>query len=155
MLLYHGSNQIVQEPRLGMNTKYGKDFGPGFYCTTLEDQAIKWSYKRARKGTPILNIYEMYNVDHLDILEFETASYDWLDFVVACRKGKRNKYIADIITGPMADDTIWNFIDLYIAKVISKEDMSNRAEFSKPTNQVVFCTKRALDSLEFRGYEYV
>ena len=38
MILYHGSNVIVQEPQILENGFY-KDFGYGFYCTILEKQA--------------------------------------------------------------------------------------------------------------------
>ena len=43
MMLYHGSNVIVQEPQILGNGFY-KDFGYGFYCTILEKQA------KSRKG---------------------------------------------------------------------------------------------------------
>lgn len=36
MVLYHGSNVIVQEPQILENGFY-KDFGYDFYCTILEN----------------------------------------------------------------------------------------------------------------------
>ena len=42
MTVYHGGYMPVKEPeiRIGRNTK---DFGPGFYCTVIREQAIRWA----------------------------------------------------------------------------------------------------------------
>jgi hypothetical protein len=44
---------------------------------------------------------------------------EWLDFVANCRIGKEHDY--DIVEGPMADDTIWNYVEDFILKNISRE----------------------------------
>ena len=46
MLLYHGSNLTVEKPRLIEQTR-GLDFGAGFYLTTNETQAVRFSNKRS------------------------------------------------------------------------------------------------------------
>lgn len=40
MTVYHGGYEPVDHPeiRIGRNTK---DFGPGFYCTVIKEQALK------------------------------------------------------------------------------------------------------------------
>ena len=42
MTVYHGGYQPVKEPeiRIGRNTK---DFGNGFYCTIIKEQAQRWA----------------------------------------------------------------------------------------------------------------
>ena len=40
--LYHGSEQLVEEPTLGKGKK-NNDFGLGFYCTKSEDLAKEWA----------------------------------------------------------------------------------------------------------------
>lgn len=73
MILYHGSNVIVQEPQILENGFY-KDFGYGFYCTILEKQAKRWALTKRRKH--IVNFYE-YSPDkslnqcHLDKIKKE------------------------------------------------------------------------------------
>jgi hypothetical protein len=42
-ILYHGSNVIVQTPKVLINGYY-KNFGYEFYCTNLEKQARRWAY---------------------------------------------------------------------------------------------------------------
>ena len=59
MILYHGSNVIVQEPQILENGFY-KDFGYGFYCTIIEKQAKRWALTKRRNH--IVNLYE-YSLD--------------------------------------------------------------------------------------------
>ena len=40
MILYHGSNVIVDQPKLIRQNRY-LDFGFGFYTTTNREQAVK------------------------------------------------------------------------------------------------------------------
>ena len=40
MLLYHGSNQLIENPII-INSKRTLDFGTGFYLTTSLEQAKK------------------------------------------------------------------------------------------------------------------
>lgn len=42
----------------------------------------------------------------------------WLDFVVDFRRGIKHDY--DIVEGPMADDTIWNYVDDFARDNISR-----------------------------------
>jgi hypothetical protein len=39
-IVYHGSYCEVKEPKI-IEGKYSKDFGKGFYCTILSEQAEK------------------------------------------------------------------------------------------------------------------
>lgn len=47
MILYHGSNVVVTEPRILENGFY-KDFGYGFYCTIYEKQAKRWAMTKRK-----------------------------------------------------------------------------------------------------------
>ena len=72
---------------------------------------------------------------------------EWLDFIVACRSGKSHAY--DIVEGPMADDTIFNYVQNYIDGTISREAFWALAKFKHPTHQISFHTERALQTLRF------
>ncbi len=47
MTVYHGGYIPVENPeiRTGRNTK---DFGPGFYCTVIKEQAQRWKCLKYR-----------------------------------------------------------------------------------------------------------
>lgn len=47
--LCHGSSVIVEQPRI-VKTKYTKDFGYGFYCTILREQAVRWAVRFTGRG---------------------------------------------------------------------------------------------------------
>ena len=55
MLLYHGSNTIVETPRILIHGHF-KDFGYGFYCTELEKQAARWAL--TKQPTHLINVYD-------------------------------------------------------------------------------------------------
>lgn len=143
MLLYHGSTQIVKCPEIRI-TKFHKDFYFGFYCTSIESQAVRWA---TRFGDGIVNVYEYKENSNLKILRFEKMTDEWLDFIVACRNGKAHDY--DIVEGPMADDTIFNYVQGFIDGNISREAFWSLAKFKYPTHQISFHTEKALQSLTF------
>lgn len=145
-IIYHGSNVEVPEPIILVNGYY-KDFGYGFYCTNIEKQAKRWAL--TKKGASIVNQYSYSENNNLNILRFSTMTDEWLEFVVACRRGQSHSY--DIVEGPMADDQIWDYVEDYIDGTISKEAFWVLVKFKYPTHQIVFCTEKALDTLKFEG----
>ena len=149
-ILYHGSNLVVQNPRIMINGHY-KDFGYGFYCTNIEKQAKRWAY--TKRGKSIVNRYSYREDMNLDVCSFKEMTEDWLQFVVDCRLGIEHAY--DIVEGPMADDQVWDYGEDYMAKVISKDAFWELVKFKYPTHQIVFCTERALQTLRFDGSDSI
>lgn len=142
--LYHGSNQIVDEPEIRI-ARYNKDF----YCTLIKEQAIKWATRY--QSTGYLNEYSYTENPELKIKKFETMTEEWLDFIADCRLGKAHDY--DIVEGPMANDTIFNYVQDFIDGNISRAAFWELAKFKKPTHQISFHTARALTTLKFeKGY---
>lgn len=150
MELYHASKEIVEFPEI-RKSKYTKDFSWGFYCTNNFGQAIRWANRGI--GEPVINYYEYTPDDNLSILRFEKMTDEWLDFIADCRSGKTHSY--DIVEGPMADDTIWNYVNDYIAGNIKRNQFWALAEFRHPTHQISFHTLSALNCLTFIKSEVV
>lgn len=149
MLVYHGCYTEVQQPRIivGRNTK---DFGTGFYCTVIKEQAERWA---KRYAMPVVNIYSLLINEKLNILEFREMTDEWLDFMIACRSGKPHQH--DIVIGAMANDQIYNYVSDYIDGVITREQFWMLAKFKYPTHQINFCTEQALSCLAFYKSEAV
>ena len=80
MKLYHGSLEIVQEPRIIKPTRT-LDYGTGFYTTTSYEQAEQWVRRRmtAQANVGYINVYEM---DNASMSEMKSAigftSFPWL-----------------------------------------------------------------------------
>lgn len=145
-ILYHGSNVIVQNPKILIDGFY-KDFGYGFYCTNIIKQARRWAI--TKRGKSVINKYNYVKNENLKIYSFTEMSEEWLQFVVNCRQGKEHNF--DIVEGPMADDQIWDYVEDYVSNNISKTAFWELVKFKYPTHQIVFCTENALKTLYYKG----
>ena len=149
MTVYHGGYMAVKQPeiRKGRNIK---DFGTGFYCTVIKEQAQRWA---RRYDTKVVSIYEVRLRPTLKIKEFKDMTNEWLNFIIACRSGIPHDF--DIVIGAMADDQIYNYISDYMEGTITREQFWVMAKFKYPTHQINFCKQEALKCLQYRGYEEV
>lgn len=95
----------------------------------------------------MINEYEYIPKQGLRMLQFPEMTEEWLDFIVDCRSGKSHDY--DIVEGPMANDTIFNYIQNFIDGKISRSAFWELAKFKKPTHQISFNTTRSLETLRF------
>lgn len=150
MKLYHGSGQAIEFPEI-RKTKYTKDFSWGFYCTKSFEQARRWAERKHENG--IINMYSYTENCELKIKKFDHMCDEWLDFIAACRSGKLHEY--DIVEGPMADDTIWNFVNDFLNGNISRAVFWEYAKFKQPTHQISFHSMRALECLQYEGSERI
>ena len=148
MTVYHGSYMAIENPEIKLG-RYAKDFGQGFYCTVIKEQAERWA---KRFDTPIVSTYEVnMKIAQLKILEFSEMSEEWLNFIIGCRNGESHTY--DVVIGAMANDQIYNYISDYIDGIITREQFWVLAKFKYPTHQIAFCTNEAMNCLVYRGEE--
>lgn len=149
MTVYHGSYLPVKNPQI-IKSRNTKDFGPGFYCTVIREQAERWA---RRYDTPVLSTYTVRMDTSLKILEFKEMTEEWLDFIISCRHGEVHNY--DIVIGAMANDQIYNFISDYVDGIITRDQFWAMAKFKYPTHQINFCSTTALNCLEYVSSEEV
>ncbi|WP_291627633.1 DUF3990 domain-containing protein [Clostridium sp.] len=83
-LIYHRSYMEIEFPEIRKH-RFTKDFSWGFYCTKIKEQAEKWADKF---NTSIVNVYEVKDINSLNIKAFEDYTDEWLEFVVKCRNRK-------------------------------------------------------------------
>ena len=70
------------------------------------------------------------------------------------RRAVKSGIIGKIVEGPMADDTIFHYVQSYTDGEISRAAFWGLARFKHPTHQISFHTARALTTLTFeRSYE--
>ena len=146
MTVYHASNFIIESPDIYHSRDF-LDFGKGFYLTSLIEQAKKYAQPFLYQGDKAY--LNHYNLDeHLDnkfnIKEFGDYNEEWLDFVTLCRLGKlSSKY--DMITGGIADDKVFNTVDLYFSGNISKEEALKRLKFIHPNHQICILNQELIN----------
>jgi hypothetical protein len=143
MLIYHGGYCAIEEPEIRIS-KYNKDFGTGFYCTVMQEQADKWA---KRFDTPVVSVYEYIKPKNINLLSFDTMTDVWLDFIADCRNGKHHNYA--IVEGAMANDQVWNYVADFINGILTREQFWVLAKFKYPTHQIAFCTPESLKYLNF------
>lgn len=158
MLVYHSSNQQFTDPDV-VHSREALDFGKGFYVTRLKEQAEKYAYRFLRSGEDAyMHIFEFTTDPTLKTKIFHAYDEEWLDFVCSCRKGGSdyNKY--DIIEGGVANDKVFQTVDLYMAGVYNKEQALQNLAYEMPNNQLCFITQKAIERcltfVEHRIYKH-
>ena len=156
MILYHGSYIAISKPDLLHSRPY-VDFGRGFYTTPFRDQAESWCnrYKRqGKKGIISIFSFEDNALRRLSSLTFSSYSKEWLDFIMHCRSGQ-DKSSYDLVLGGIANDKVFNTVELYLDHLIDEEEAIKRLRFEKPNLQYCFRTEKALSALHFDRSEEV
>jgi hypothetical protein len=153
MKVFHGTNITVEKPEI-INRFKTLDFGEGFYTTENEAQARKFAMRVCERRSPglapIVNCYEFNeNPPGLSVLKFDAPDEKWLDFVVERRRGIAISGKYDLIIGPVANDDVFGTIILYESGQLDKEGAIKGFKVKKLYNQVVFCSKSALERLIF------
>ena len=156
MILYHGSNVVVSEPKLIRQNRF-LDFGFGFYTTTNKKQGVSCAekvYRRRKEGGRIVNIYEIDEqkaFSECSVLRFESADEAWLDFVSDNRAGNYEGPEYDFVYGPVANDDVYTTFALYSSGVLTKEQTLEALKIKKLYNQLVLGSQKALSYLKFAG----
>jgi hypothetical protein len=155
MILYHGSTEIVEKPRIITSDNF-LDFGYGFYTTTSEEQAFRWAKikkSRIKSANAYLNIYEIadsiLSASLFSILRFENPSRKWLEFVINNRRGNA-MHNYDFVCGPVANDTLYRTFTLYESGVLTLDETIRRLKVSELFDQLSFHTEKALENLKFK-----
>lgn len=160
MILYHGSYIQIEKPKILVHEK-GRDFGFGFYTTTIKEQAERWAIRTARLNSikfdrtenAVVNIYELNEekIKLLNVKSFQNPDLEWLEFVINCRSDLNFLHKFDIVSGKIADDKVGETVEYVLAGIMRKDDAVERLRFEKINNQICFCTKNALKSLFFKS----
>lgn len=152
MKLYHGSLEVVSEPRI-ITPNRTLDYGRGFYTTTSYEQAEQWV--RRRKGTQhtvgYVNVYELADIlpDDIKQLRFETPTEEWVDFVMRNRTERGFEHSFDIVYGPVANDRVYAAFALYESNLLDKEGLIRELRAYELVDQFLFHTEQSLQHLTF------
>jgi hypothetical protein len=137
-------------------SKDKRDFGKGFYMTTIKKQAHEWAAKLFdRFGGDGINVYEfeLTNIDSLTTMKFDGLSKEWLEFIVENRTKGGLQHGFDVVQGSVANDDTTETITYYVIGIYSVEESLKRLRYMKPNDQVSIHTKKALANLKLIGKE--
>lgn len=156
MRLYHASVGVVKSPDV-YHSREHLDFGKGFYLTSMRSQAEKYAQRFLLRGKrAFVNEYLLdEDLTGYVVKVFERYDEEWLEYVGQCRKGI-NKMVYDIVEGGIANDRVFNTIDLYFSGAMSKEDALGRLAFEHPNHQLCILNQSVISNhLHFVGAEEI
>ena len=168
--LYHGSEQLVEEPTFGKG-RVNNDFGLGFYCTESEALAKEWAVSSLRNG--FANRYTL-DTEYLNILNLNSPDYTILNWIAVlvehrlfslktpvARRAKRylidhfgvNVNAYDLITGYRADDSYFDYAESFLNNGISVEQLARAMRLGKLGEQIVIKSQFAFSRLRYEGFD--
>lgn len=154
--LYHGTDCFFKH--IDLNKSIDKrDFGIGFYTTTIAAQAESWARSkkiRNHSKTAYVYVYEAEIPDNLSVHEYDSLSIEWLEMVKCNWKYGSIQHNYDIVIGPVANDDTMVTINRYVQGIYTAEEAVKRLRFSRANNQVSFHTIQAIKCLKpIRRYQ--
>lgn len=166
MILYHGSEKIIENPVYGKGN-LRNDYGRGFYCTESEELAKEWACFNNRNG--FANKYE-FNIEGLKVLYLNSDEYTLLNWLAVLTKNRTywenstvsqmaKKYIAehfmidiskyDVVIGYRADDSYFSFAQDFVAGAISYRQLGEAMRLGQLGEQIVLVSKKAFERIKY------
>lgn len=150
MIVYHGSNVIVNNPDIEHSFR-PLDFGKGFYVTTVKEQAERWAKRKADicdSDKAIVTVYQMSeNFDGIIWKCFEEDLTEWIDFACRCRNEENDYLQYDLIKGKVANDKVFRVVDMYRSGIWDKERVLKEIKMYPNYDQIAFISSKAIDQL--------
>lgn len=156
MKLYHGTNiefGVIDLAKCPPN----RDFGQGFYTTSIKHHAERRAQEAVRKFGGAPNVMEFdFVLDEivqanptLKIKRFDGVNDEWAYFVLHNRLRKESdpQHEYDIVEGPVANDKMFRQFRLFLSNRIELQEFVRTLKFREATHQIAFCTSPAINSL--------
>ena len=150
--MFHGSQMSVPQPKAKVGRK-NLDFGPRFYLTKIKKQAEDWAVvmagRKGRNAEAVLNTFQFdmnqVAIDGVRIKSFPTYDLEWLDYVVACRRGKDYSDEYDIVEGGVANDNVIDTVEDYEKGIITAEQALGQLRYKKVNHQLCILSQTVID----------
>ncbi len=170
LIIYHGSQQIVETPRFGEGKKYN-DYGQGFYCTENIELAKEWACPVKNDGYANKYIMHLEGLNAMHLTKGKFNILNWLAILLENRKFditssvgyNAREYIlshympdttnVDVMIGYRADDSYFSFAEDFVNNTISLRDLNIAMQLGTLGEQVVLLSERAFGQIEFVEYE--
>lgn len=170
LVLYHGSQQIIQAPQYGIGKAYN-DYGQGFYCTESNELAKEWACPIKNDGYS--NQYSL-SLEGMNVMRLTKGRFhilNWLAVLLAHRKFDINSPVGnsarefilnrfmpdmsrvDIMIGYRADDSYFSFAEDFVNNTISLRDLNLAMQLGALGEQVVLLSERSFHQIQFTAYE--
>lgn len=143
--LYHAGNLVIENPDVHYGRK-NADFGQGFYTSDDEEFSRRWARERKGQKTYV-NVYDL-DCSALKIRVLQRDA-EWFRYIFANRRGKPDECDADVIIGPIANDTIYDTFGIFTSGFISDEDALAMLKEGPEYRQTVLKSEKAAQQLKW------
>lgn len=140
MKLYHSGKTEICKPDIYRGRK-NADFGQGFYLTPDREFTYRWAGRDA-----VVNEYEL-DESGLTIHKF-TRCEDWFNYIFYNRRAK-DSITADVVIGPIANDTIFDTFGIISSGFLSPEDAMKLLMIGPEYTQVAIKSEKAAAQLRW------
>lgn len=173
MILYHGSDQIINEPKYNYGKPYN-DYGLGFYLTEDKEIAELWASKNSSGG--YLLKYDL-NIKDLKVLSLVGTKKEdilkWITILVRhrFRETELQRYKTtidllrkyydvniddyDVIIGYRADDSYFKYSRDFVANDLSLESLADAMKLGRLGTQIVIKSEKAFKNIKLLSYEKI
>lgn len=172
MILYHGSENIIEQPFLGGGKK-NNDYGQGFYCTREIELAKEWACTESISA--YVNIYEldMSGLNVLDLSKEKFSTLSWLAILMNFRRIRVSTPVMkravewlvshfliaidayDVVVGYRADDSYFSFARAFVNNQITLGQLAYAMQLGELGEQYVLRSEKAFAALSYTGFETV
>ena len=170
MIIYHGSQQIVEVPKCGIGKTYN-DYGQGFYCTEDIELAKEWACPIKKDGYANEYVLHTENLNVMHLTKDNFNILNWLAILLKNRKFDINNNVGaaareyllthflpetkgvDVMIGYRADDSYFSFAEDFVNNNISVRDLNEAMQLGKLGEQIVLLSPKAFEQIEFMKYE--
>lgn len=142
MKLYHTGTIEIPHPDI-RHGRRNADFGQGFYLTPDEEFTYRWATKEA-----VINVYDL-DLNGLNVHRFQ-RDLSWYRYIFENRRAK-DTLDADIIIGPIANDTIYDTLGVISSGYLRSEDALRLLLVGPEYTQIAIKTERAVKNLHWTG----
>ncbi len=140
MRLYHTGNVVIQKPDIHRG-RANADFGQGFYLTPDEEFTYRWAGRDA-----VINVYDL-DMTGLKVHQF-TRDLAWFEYIFSNRRVK-DTLDADIVIGPIANDTIYDTLGILSSGYLSSEEALSLLMIGPEYTQLAIKSENALRQLRW------
>ena len=164
--LLHGTDHIIEVPDITIGNPRN-DYGPGFYCTKIDEMACEWACKRNTDG--FVNIYD-FDTEGLNILNLLDGKHSVLNWIALLLKYRTfnldtelsidaRDYIIehysvdltgyDVIIGYRADDSYFQYAESFVSNGLPLRSLNKALRLGKLGEQTVVISQKGFDRLKF------
>lgn len=170
IIVYHGSQQIVEFPRYGIGKTYN-DYGQGFYCTGNIELAKEWACPVKNDGYSNQYLLHTEGLKFMRLTKGDFHILNWLAILLKNRRFDINSNVGssareyllrhflpdtkgvDIIIGYRADDSYFSFAEDFVNNIISVRDLNTAMRLGTLGEQIALVSPKAFGQIEFVEYE--